>query len=216
MACTTDIRHVDAETGLELERIPVQTFVAAVDVDPRDGSLVAAGQIGQLFRWQDGRWDTPRNNLGIVCSARVLSLAVSPSGDVVYAGEPTGHLYCTLVVRTEEGPDYEWGFNGHLTSSGRSRAVTFALDGALIVHGYSDGSIVLWPKGRFDPEVRMVEAVGDVWDLLEVNGVLYVATRSGTVAAVPLPEEPPANRALADEASQRLATARRLGLIPTD
>ena len=215
LACTSVVLGFDATTGSEVERIPVSTFVSAVAVDPRDGSLVAAGQIGELSRWTDGRWQTPRNDIGLVCPATTLAMAVSPAGDVVYAGESTGQFYCTVVVRTDQGPDYQWGSNRHVTPSGRSRAVTFVLDGTAMVHGYSDGSIVIWPHDHFDPEVRMVESVGDVWGLLEIDGVLYIATRSGVVAGVPLPEKAPTNRALAEVVADRLETAQRLGLADT-
>ena len=70
--------------------------------------------------------------------------------------------------------------------------------------GFADGTIVAWSTENFTPQRLLVEASGDVFDIVDVE--LYTLTRTGMLAAFPLPELP-TNANMAAEVADQLAVS---------
>jgi WD40 repeat protein len=133
------LRLVDAATGLEVRRFPLNGYVHDLAVSGHGRMLVALGQDGAVvFDVDSGAEVARRSGPGSTGNSRTdSSVALSPDGRLLAMGLYGGDVIAWDLV--EGGEPVKIGEH-----AGNVRAVAFSADGALLASGSADTSVLVW------------------------------------------------------------------------
>ncbi len=204
---------LDNTGSAEVTPLPDDLKRQPIAYDPTSGTIVTSAFREPFYSLDDGELRPLGTDGELNCPTYWLNLVISANGVLHPSGEGTGRISCTVTGRPDGSGGLRWQ-NGAMerTTTHRSRASVFSTDGQMILTGFADGSIVVWPVENITPQVVYVELSGDVIDIAVDGDFVYAVSRSGMLVKFPTPSLP-SNAALAIEAENRLALARELGLV---
>lgn len=218
-----DVLVVDARSRQTTSTINVpEPGGRAVALDPSGDGLVLGTPMGIVYSVSPGSDMPPTRLYRVGCAPNIELLATGPGPRLLPVGEGTGLSGCTQLGVARSDGTYKWNaFIDSPPDSVLAMAADFDPAGRAFAIGYSDGSVALHPSENIMPRQVLPGIPGGVRAMLTLppaksggttTGDLYVVTRSGLLVRIPWCPSCLSNKAMAQEAAQRLRRAESLGL----
>lgn len=206
-----DLLELELDGGKVLKRNLVPGGARSVALGPRTQTLYVGSNAEGIFR-MDAASGATKSIWDFLCRPDITSIAIAPDETaIVPVGEGIGHSSCSVIGLRKGGG---WTWNHIFARNGESRftpAAAFDETSTMFAYGHSNGIIELRPARNLMPSILHI-VPGAPRDMVITGGRLFVVTRSGLVASLPVCGECLSNRHLSDIAAKRVHRLRELRL----